>query len=325
MTPHQPLPPPSEQPPAPANPGRLGAWLAFTRPKTWLLAVAPVLAALALAWAEAHAFSPVVALLTLTIAVLMQAISNMENDLGYSKRKAETGNRRGLPRATTMGWISNHTAEWAIRMAAVLAMINTAALIYFGGWPFALVGAASLTAAYCYMGGPKPIAYTPFGEVLVLLFFGLTAVCGTYYLQTSELTINCILLGAALGTIASGVLAVNNFRDREHDESIGRRTLAVLIGEKSFLRLFDALLLIPYALVALMVVTDISRWPYFLVILSLPLAMRVSQQIRRSQHEALNEVMFGCVQLEARFALLFAIGASAQAVLMSLTLSNMVN
>lgn len=145
----------------------------FTRPKTWLLAVAPVLAALALAWAEAHAFSPVVALLTLTIAVLMQAISNMENDLGYSKRKAETGNRRGLPRATTMGWISNHTAEWAIRMAAVLAMINTAALIYFGGWPFALVGAASLTAAYCYMGGPKPIAYTPFGEVLVLLFLAL--------------------------------------------------------------------------------------------------------------------------------------------------------
>lgn len=103
----------------------------------------------------------------------MQAISNMENDLGYSKRKAETGNRRGLPRATTMGWISNHTAEWAIRMAAVLAMINTAALIYFGGWPFALVGAASLTAAYCYMGGPKPIAYTPFGEVLVLLFLAL--------------------------------------------------------------------------------------------------------------------------------------------------------
>ena len=61
MTPHQPLPPPSEQPPSHAYPGRLGAWLAFTRPKTWLLAVAPVLAALALAWAEAHAFSPVVA------------------------------------------------------------------------------------------------------------------------------------------------------------------------------------------------------------------------------------------------------------------------
>ena len=73
MTPPQPLSPPSEQPPSPAYPGRLGAWLAFTRPKTWLLAVAPVLAALALAWAEAHAFSPVVALLTLTIAVLMQA------------------------------------------------------------------------------------------------------------------------------------------------------------------------------------------------------------------------------------------------------------
>lgn len=88
-----------------------------------------------------------------------------------------------------MGWISNHAAEWAIRMAAVLALINTAALIYFGGWPFALVGVASLTAAYCYMGGPKPIAYTPFGEVLVLLFFWPYC-CLRYVLSTNIRTDN---------------------------------------------------------------------------------------------------------------------------------------
>ena len=272
----------SAQPASPDYPGLIGAWLAFTRPKTWLLAAAPVIAALSLAWAEARAFSPVVAFFTLTIAVLMQAVSNMENDLGYSKRKAETGNRRGLPRATTMGWISIRAAEWAVRIGAVLALLNTAVLIYFGGWPFAWVGLASLAAAYCYMGGPKPIAYTPFGEIMVLIFFGLTAVCGTYYLQTAEITLNSVLLGAALGSIASGVLAVNNFRDREHDESVGRRTLAVVAGERRFLHFFDALLLVPYGLIVLMVFADISRWPYFLVILSLPLAMRVSQQIGRA-------------------------------------------
>ena len=169
------------------NPGLIRSWLAFTRPKTWLIAVSPVIASLALAWSETRAFEPLTALFTISIAILMQAISNMENDLGYAERNAERGNRRGLPRATTMGWISLPTARIAIRIGALLALINTAVLIWIGGWIFLLIGLASLVAAYSYMGGPKPIAYTPFGELVVLVFFGLTAVCGTYFLQTGNM------------------------------------------------------------------------------------------------------------------------------------------
>ena len=218
---------------APENPGLIRSWLAFTRPKTWLIAVSPVIASLALAWSETKTFAPLTALFTISIAILMQAISNMENDLGYAERNAERGNRRGLPRATTMGWISLPTARIAIRIGALLALINTAVLIWIGGWVFLLIGLASLIAAYSYMGGPKPIAYTPFGELVVLVFFGLTAVCGTYFLQTGSISTNACLLGLALGSIASGVLAVNNFRDYEHDSSIGRNTLAVVIDRKS--------------------------------------------------------------------------------------------
>lgn len=301
-------------------PGRLNAWLAFMRPKTWALAVAPVLATLALAWSEQRAFDPVVALFTLTIAILMQATSNMENDLGYTERKAETGNRRGLPRATTRGWIAVSSAKRAILFAAVLAVINTGVLIYFGGWVFAAIGLSSLLAAYCYMGGPKPIAYTPFGELLVLVFFGLTAVCGTFYLQTGNVSANAWLLGIALGSIASAVLAVNNFRDRAHDESIGRRTLAVVLGEERFMKLFEFLIVIPYLLVGAMVVKDMTYWPYFLVMMSFPDCMRLPSQLKRHENEALNAVMFACVKLEVKFSMLFMIGALIQSLLMHLTM-----
>lgn len=142
MTPPQPLSPPSEQPPSPPILADSVRGLLYAS-KDMASGRSSSFSCISTSLGRSTCFFPVVALLTLTIAVLMQAISNMENDLGYSKRKAETGNRRGLPRATTMGWISNHAAEWAIRMAAVLALINTAALIYFGGWPFALVGVAS--------------------------------------------------------------------------------------------------------------------------------------------------------------------------------------
>ena len=293
---------------APENPGLIRSWLAFTRPKTWLIAVSPVIASLALAWSETKTFAPLTALFTISIAILMQAISNMENDLGYAERNAERGNRRGLPRATTMGWISLPTARIAIRIGALLALINTAVLIWIGGWVFLLIGLASLIAAYSYMGGPKPIAYTPFGELVVLVFFGLTAVCGTYFLQTGSISTNACLLGLALGSIASGVLAVNNFRDYEHDSSIGRNTLAVVIGKPGFLKLFHCLMLVPYAALVIMGVNSTSHWPILIAFATLPLAVSIAKNLAQKEHEALNAVMFGCVKLEGIFSLLFAAG-----------------
>ena len=90
----------------PIKPGSLRAWIAFTRPKTWGVAIAPVLAALSLAIYETKQLHLEIAFFTLTIALLMQIVSNMKNDLGYTEKKAETGNRKGLPRATSQGWIS---------------------------------------------------------------------------------------------------------------------------------------------------------------------------------------------------------------------------
>jgi len=293
---------------APENPGLIRSWLAFTRPKTWLIAVSPVIASLALAWSETKTFAPLTALFTISIAILMQAISNMENDLGYAERNAERGNRRGLPRATTMGWISLPTARIAIRIGALLALINTAVLIWIGGWVFLLIGLASLIAAYSYMGGPKPIAYTPFGELVVLVLFGLTAVCGTYFLQTGSISTNACLLGLALRSIASGVLALNNFRDYEHDSSIGRNTLAVVIGKPGFLKLFHCLMLVPYAALVIMGVNSTSHWPILIAFATLPLAVSIAKNLAQKEHEALNAVMFGCVKLEGIFSLLFAAG-----------------
>ena len=291
------------------RPGSFKAWAAFTRPKTWGVAVAPVIASLSLALTETDCLSPTIAVFTLTIALLMQIVSNMKNDLGYTERKAETGNRKGLPRATSMRWISITAARRGIFVAIALSLINTAILIYFGGWIFALVGLASVTAAYAYMGGPCPIAYTPFGELTVLIFFGLTAVCGTYYLQTGFLSVNAVLLGIALGSIASGVLCINNWRDRVHDRSIGRRTLAVVLHDGPFMTLFKGLMLVPFILTAIMICTDPKLWPCLIVFLCCTDCISIPRDMKKFQHEALNQTMFACVKLELKYSVLFAIGA----------------
>ncbi len=287
---------------------RLTAWLAFIRPKTWGVAIAPVLASLTLAVFESHHFDPVIAFFTLTIALFMQIITNMENDLGYTERKAETGNRKGLPRATTNGWISITAARWAIRGCILLALLNTLLLVYFGGWVFLAIGVASIIAAYTYMGGPKPIAYTPFGEITVLIFFGLTAVVGTYYLQTQSISINSVILGIALGSIASAVLAINNWRDRDHDESIQRITMAVFFQKPIFLFLLRSMIFSPFILVLIMIANTITLWPTLLVFVSLPIGLQISKDVVKYQHYELNGVLFKCVKLELIFSVLFSLG-----------------
>lgn len=287
----------------------LAAWAACARPKTWLIAIAPVLTGLAVALAVTGSLNVPVAAATLLLSILMQAVSNMENDAGYTKRKAENAKRKGLPRATANGWLTVAAVERAIKVLAVVALADTAYLILSGGWVMLAIFAASIVAAYCYMGGPKPIAYTPLGEITVFLFFGLVAVCGTYYLQTGTVALEVVTAAAAVGFIAAAVLAVNNYRDEEHDASVGRRTLAVLLGKKGMLRAFTACVLLPYALTALMVLFNPSLWPVFITWTTLPLSLRAARHLAVKQGLELNDVMFSVIRLELLFSLLLTAGA----------------
>ena len=178
--------------------------------------------------------------------------------------------------------------ENAIRLLALVAVLDTAFLVYKGGWVFILICLASVIAAYCYMGGPRPIAYTPFGEAVVFIFFGITAVCGTFYLQTLSLNTEVVIASAALGLQAAAVLAVNNFRDLEHDASVGRKTLAVLLGHQGMLPAYRPCLL--------GAVTVFS-------------ALKLSRDLGLKKGLELNDVMFGTIKLELRFAVCLMTGA----------------
>lgn len=90
-----------------------------------------------------------------------------------------------------------------------------------------------MLAAWAYTGGPRPIAYTPLGELFVVLFFGPVAVGGSYYLQTLSISPAALLAGAMLGLFGAAVITVNNYRDVESDARVGKRTLAVVVGRRA--------------------------------------------------------------------------------------------
>ncbi len=291
------------------------AWLLAIRPKTFGVAVAPVLAALAVCLSDTGTINPLVALLTALLAILMQAITNMENDSGYSKRKAERTNRKGLPRATSLGLLTVKEVEIGIAVAAVMAIAITAYFIYLTHWFFLLITVASIAAAYLYMGGPRPIAYSPYGEIVVFLFFGLVATAGTYYLQVQTVSVTILLVGCALGLIAAAVLCVNNFRDREHDESIARYTMAVVLGKAMTIAAYRLMLFVPYALILCIVGMDWTKYPYLLVFVTLLKAWKLPVELATKSGLELNATLFATVKLEVLFALSLTLGALIHAYL----------
>jgi 1,4-dihydroxy-2-naphthoate polyprenyltransferase len=292
---------------------RTGSWQAWSvamRPRSLPVAISPVLVGATLGFARTGAIDWVAAIAVLAAALLMQLITNMQNDVGYTVRGGDSsGTRSGLPRATANGWLSVRHVRTAIVAAAVLATLIGLALVAYRGWPVLAIGVASLLAALAYMGGPRPIAYTPLGELTVFIFFGGVAVMGTDWVLSGSVGAVNALASAAIGSLAAAALAVNNHRDIAHDRLVGRRTFAVSFGDTASRRLFASLLLTPYLLLPLMAVLAHSAW-LLLPLLLLPSALTLRQDFGRcARGVAFNEILFRSFRHELWFAALLSAAA----------------
>lgn len=292
------------------EPGSWNAWLVALRPKTLWIAVVPVFVGTSLAVAETGQVNPFVAFLALIASILLQILSNLQNDVGYTTRGAETPSRIGLPRATARGWLTVAAVNRALVGVAIATALLGIPLVLHGGWPVLLMGATSIVAAWAYMGGPRPIAYTPYGEATVFVFFGLIAAAGSYYLQTGDFAPSAWAAGSAIGLIAAAALAVNNIRDCAHDAEVGRRTLVVAVGKARSERLYQAALLLPYVLVVLLALSDPARIGLLAVLITLPAALALARELPRTAPGLpYNDMLFRTFKLELVFGACFTIGA----------------
>lgn len=286
-------------------PSGLRLWLLAVRPKTLSISVAPVAAGTALAWAEAGVFDPRPFLASLAGALLIQAGTNLYNDVGDALRGGDQPLRQGPPRVTALGWAS---PEWVKR--AALVCFAAAALVglylsWLGGPAILALGAASLAAGWAYSNGPRPIAYTPLGEVFVIAFFGLGAVGGTYWLQAHALSAACVTVGLSLGLVAAAVLLANNYRDMEPDRLVGRRTLAIRLGVERSKLLYGLLLPAAAALPALPVGTA-KGW---LALCALPMAVWLILRFAgRPRGPEFNMILADTARFQLMLALLIAVG-----------------
>jgi 1,4-dihydroxy-2-naphthoate octaprenyltransferase len=290
---------------------KTAAWILAVRPKTLPAALAPVVVGSALAFAH-HRFKVLPATAALTVALLLQVGVNLANDYFDYVKGVDSGKRAGPVRVTQSGLIPPQRVKTVMLFVFGSSMLPGLYLVNVGGWPVTIVGAASIIAALAYSGGPYPLASYGLGDLFVFIFFGLVAVGGTYYVQALTLPLIVLLMGADVGLLITAILVVNNLRDLHTDRPAGKRTLAVIIGDRATRVEYTLLVASAYAVpVALAAAPGFSVW-MLLPVVSTPLACRQIRIIRQtSAGPALNQAL----ATTARLALVFSLLLSAAIIL----------
>ena len=220
-------------------------WLAGTRPRTLPAAVVPVFIGTGVAFGYGK-FSLWRAVLALVVALALQIGVNYANDYSDGIRGSDEA-RVGPTRLVAAGLARPKQVLAAAFACFGVACVAGLVLAIFTSWWLILVGAAAVAAGWFYTGGSHPYGYRGFGEIAVFTFFGVAAVAGTAYVQLVRFTWLELIAAIPAGLLSCALLMINNLRDIDSDAEVGKRTLAVMLGDARSRTVYVASLLVPFA------------------------------------------------------------------------------
>ena len=217
---------------------KLRAWISAFRLRTLPLALSSIGMGSFLAAAD-NIFRIDVLLWSALTTVLLQILSNLANDYGDTVNGADSELRVGPVRAVQSGALSVLEIKLGIILFAILSLLSGLYLLSISVgigsnlfyW-FLGFGLLSILAAYTYTAGSRPYGYAGLGDIMVMIFFGLLGVGGSYFLYGLILNYEILLPSIAMGALATGVLNINNIRDINSDLEAGKQTIPVRFGRR---------------------------------------------------------------------------------------------
>jgi 1,4-dihydroxy-2-naphthoate polyprenyltransferase len=283
----------------------MNRWVQGARPRTLVAAVCPVLVGTAAAAAE----GPLVAwraAAALVVALALQIAVNYANDYSDGLRGTDTPDRLGPVRLTATGLAAPAEVRRAAAVAFAVAAVAGLALAVAVDLRLLLVGVAAIAAAVLYTGGPRPYGYAGFGELAVLVFFGVVATCGSAYVQLERVPATALAGSLVVGLGAVAILLANNVRDIDGDRLAGKRTLAVRLGRRRSRDLFTAVVVAMFGVAALL---GLARPPVLITLAALPMAVVPVRLVRRrSDGPGLIAALGATARLQLAVSLLLTVG-----------------
>jgi len=289
------------------RPSLVGSWVLAARPKTLSAASVPVVVGSACAFGlDSLRLGP--ALAALVGALLLQIGANFANDVYDYEKGADTSERLGPTRAVQAGLITPSAMKRGMVVVFGLALLLGLYLTSVAGPVILGIGIVSILSAIAYTGGPYPLGYNGLGDLFVFVFFGLVAVGGTVFVQLGRVPELAFWCSLPVGALATAILVVNNLRDHEQDERVGKRTLAVRWGPKAVIYEYGFLLALSYAVPLFLATSSAGGRFVLLPLLTLPLGRRLMRAVATEKGRDLNARLAGTAKLLLLFGLLFALG-----------------
>jgi 1,4-dihydroxy-2-naphthoate octaprenyltransferase len=257
-------------------------------------------------WSDSFRLLP--ALAAFAGSILLQIGVNLANDYFDYIKGIDAVDRLGPVRVTQSGLIAPQRVRTGMMITFCFVILVGIYLIHVGGVPILFVGIASILAALAYSGGSYPLASHGLGDLFVFLFFGLVAVCGTYYVQALELNSMVVLSAIPAGVLITAILVVNNLRDIHTDRQVGKRTLAVILGMRGSRIEYVILLGISYGMLPVMWFTGHFSFWIFLPFLSLVTVWKTANIVLTESGVVLNKVLAKTAGFTLLYCLLFSLG-----------------
>ena len=268
-------------------------WIKAARPKTLLVSIAPVIMSVAFASIYMK-ISWLPAIICLVFAVMAQILSNFVNDYSDGIKGADN-QRLGPQRMVASGLISPQKMRRGIIVWGIMTFLLGCTLLYWGGWILLPFGIVILLCAFAYSSGPFPLSRHALGDVEVILFYGITPVILTFFIQTGIFNWQIIVVGLAIGLVANNLLIVNNYRDTEQDEANGKKTTVTVFGKRLMRNVFYL-----NPIIAIILVYLILKNPMILIyfIPFLAYSMVISLKFAKANGMEFNKLI-GLASLEA--------------------------
>lgn len=285
-------------------------WWHLTRPHTLTASFVPVFLGTTIALTvEGENISFPLFFAMLVASMLIQAATNMFNEYYDYKLGLDNENSVGIG-----GTIVRHGVAPGTIMGIALTFYGIALLlgIYIcamSSWWLALIGLVCMLIGYLYTGGPYPIAYSPFGELVSGIVMGMGIVLIAFFIQTNTVTLEAVLLSVPSMILVGAIMLSNNIRDIVGDTEGGRKTMAILVGRNNAVYILSLFFIVSYLWIAgLVIIEDITYWA-LIVLLSILKPIKAIEifRLKKEPLEVMPAMKF-TAQTNTIFGFLLAIG-----------------
>ncbi|WP_152655019.1 1,4-dihydroxy-2-naphthoate polyprenyltransferase [Oceanobacillus sp. CFH 90083] len=245
-------------------------WWRLMRPHTLTASFVPVFVGTMIAFNEGT-IDWLLFFAMMIASLLIQAATNMFNEYYDFVRGLDNDQSVGIGGSIVRDGMNPKQIR---NIAFIFYAISIGIGVYIcisSSWWIAVIGLFCMAVGYLYTGGPVPISYTPFGELFSGVLMGTVIIGITYYIQTASVTMEMILISLPITIFIGCINFANNIRDRDGDEKGGRKTIAVLIGRPSSIKLLAMLFIVSFAITIILICTGILPiWSLLTLLSALP-------------------------------------------------------